>query len=61
MAVDFSVYSVNMAKYARGMAEDLKAQLVFVNVINKRDINAVKQAFVYHSENLPEIKFSPDI
>ncbi len=52
VAVDFSVYSVKMAKYARGIAEDLKAQLVFVNVINKRDINAIKQAFVYHSENL---------
>ena len=52
VAVDFSVYSVNIANYARGIAEDLKAKLVFVNVINKRDIHAIKQAFVYHSENL---------
>jgi nucleotide-binding universal stress UspA family protein len=52
VAVDFSVYSVQIVKYARGIAEDLKAKLVFVNVINKRDINAIKQAFVYHSENL---------
>ena len=52
VAVDFSVYSVKIAKYARGIAEDLKAKLVFVNVINKRDINAIKQAFVYHSENM---------
>jgi nucleotide-binding universal stress UspA family protein len=52
VAVDFSVYSVKIAKYARGIAEDLKANLVFVNVINKRDINAFKQAFGYHSENL---------
>jgi len=52
VAVDFSVYSVEIAKYARGIAEDLKANLVFVNVINKRDINAVRQAFGYHSENL---------
>ena len=52
VAVDFSVHSVRIAKYARGIAEDLKAKLVFVNVINKRDINAIKQAFVYHSEKL---------
>ena len=52
VAVDFSVYSVKIAKYARGIAEDLNSKLVFVNVINKRDIKAIKQAFVYHSENL---------
>jgi nucleotide-binding universal stress UspA family protein len=52
VAVDFSVYSVKIAKYARGIAEDLNAKLIFVNVINKRDIKAIKQAFVYHSENL---------
>ena len=46
VAVDFSVHSVRIAKYARGIAEDLKARLVFVNVINKRDINAIKKAFV---------------
>ena len=53
VAVDFSVYSAKTAKYARGMAEDLKAKLIFVNVIDKRDINALKQAFVYPAENLP--------
>ena len=52
VAVDFSAYSVEIAKYARGIAEDLKANLVFVNVINKRDIHAITQAFGYHSENL---------
>jgi len=52
VAVDFSVYSVNMAKYARGIAEDLKAKLVFVNVINKREIKAIRQVFGYHSEKL---------
>jgi len=52
VAVDFSVYSVKIAKYARGIAEDLKANLVFVNVINKRDIDAIRQAFGRHSENL---------
>ena len=52
VAVDFSVYSVKIAKYARGIAEDLKAKLVFVNVINKRDINAIKQAFFNRSGNL---------
>ena len=43
---------MKIAKYARGVAEDLKTQLVFVNVINKRDVNAIKQVFFYHSENL---------
>jgi len=52
VAVDFSLYSVKIARYARGISEDLKAKLVFVNVINKRDINAIKQVFVSHSENL---------
>jgi nucleotide-binding universal stress UspA family protein len=51
VAVDFSVYSVKIAEYARGIAEDLKAKLVFVNVINKRDVNAIKQAFGYRSGN----------
>ena len=53
LAVDFSLYSVQIVKFARGIAENLKAKLVFVNVINKRDINAIKHAFVYHSKNLP--------
>ena len=52
VAVDFSVYSVKLVKYARGIAEDLKANLVFVNVINKRDIHAIRQAFGYHSKSL---------
>ena len=52
VAVDFSAYSVKIAKYARVIAEDLKAKLVFVNVINKRDINAIKQAFVHRPGNL---------
>ena len=52
VAVDFSVYSVEIAKYARGIAEDLRAKLVLVNVINKRDIHAIKQAFGYQPENL---------
>jgi nucleotide-binding universal stress UspA family protein len=43
---------VKVAKYARGIAEDLKAKLVFVNVINKRDINAIKQAFFNRSGDL---------
>jgi hypothetical protein len=39
VAVDFSVYLGEIAKYTRCIDEDLKAKLVFVNVINKRGMN----------------------
>ena len=52
VAVDFSAYSLNIGRYARRMAEDLNANLVWVNVINRRDVSAVKQALAHHSQNL---------
>jgi nucleotide-binding universal stress UspA family protein len=52
VAVDFSAYSPKIVRYARGIAEDLKAKLVFVHVISKRDINAFKQAAGYYPERL---------
>ena len=52
VAVDFSAYSLNIGRYARRMAEDLNANLVWVNVINRRDVSAVRQALVHHSKNL---------
>jgi nucleotide-binding universal stress UspA family protein len=42
VAVDFSKYSLPMAQYATQMANDLGADLLMVNVINQRDIDAVQ-------------------
>jgi nucleotide-binding universal stress UspA family protein len=52
VAIDFSAYSVKISSYARGIAEDLKAKLVFVHVINKRDIIAIKHVIAYYSKSL---------
>ena len=52
VAVDFSAYSVRISKYARVIAGNSKAQLVFMNVINKSHKNAIRQAVVYYSKNL---------
>lgn len=42
VAVDLSKYSLPTAQYAVQMATDLNADLLFVNVINQRDIDAVQ-------------------
>ena len=47
VAVDFSEYSPKIADYAGRLAEDLGAELLFVNVINQRDIDMVKQVTMY--------------
>ena len=47
VAVDFSEYSPRVVDYAGRLAEDLTAELIFVNVINQRDINMVKQVTMY--------------
>jgi nucleotide-binding universal stress UspA family protein len=47
VAVDFSEYSAKIADYAGRLAEDLGAELIFVNVINQRDIDMVKQVTMY--------------
>ena len=52
VAVDFSAYSPKIVRYARGIAEELKAKLVLVHVISKRDINAFNQAAVYYPQSL---------
>lgn len=52
VAIDFSAYSVLILRYARGMAADLNAKLVFANVINRRDISTVRQAVSDMSERL---------
>jgi nucleotide-binding universal stress UspA family protein len=48
VAVDFSAYSSKISKYARGIALDLRAKLVFVHVINKRDLIAIRNVTAYH-------------
>jgi len=47
VAVDFSEYSANSVKYAGRLAEDLGAELIFVNVINQRDIAMVEHVTMY--------------
>lgn len=42
VAVDLSKYSLPTAQYATKLAADLQADLLFVNVINQRDIDAVQ-------------------
>lgn len=42
VAADLSKYSLPTAQYAVKMANDLQADLFFVNVINQRDIDAVQ-------------------
>ena len=47
VAVDFSEYSPKITDYAGRLAEDLGAELIFVNIINQRDIDMVKQVTMY--------------
>jgi nucleotide-binding universal stress UspA family protein len=47
VAVDFSDYSPNVVDHAARLAEDLGAELIFVNVINQRDVDMVKQVTMY--------------
>jgi nucleotide-binding universal stress UspA family protein len=44
VACDLSEYAVNSLRYAFELVENLKASLVIVNVINQRDLIAVKEA-----------------
>ena len=43
VAVDFSEHSQKIVDYACRLAEDLGAELIFVNVINQRDIDMIKK------------------
>ncbi|MFZ1985008.1 MAG: universal stress protein [Desulfatitalea sp.] len=42
VAIDFSKYSLPTAQYATQLANELGADLLMVNVINQRDIDAVQ-------------------
>ena len=47
VAVDFSEYSNTITDYAGRLAEDLGAELIFVNVINQRDVHMVEKVTAY--------------
>lgn len=47
VAVDFSEFSSHIAEYACCLGNDLGAELIFVNVINQRDIDMVKKIPLY--------------
>jgi nucleotide-binding universal stress UspA family protein len=47
VAVDFSQFSTNITDYAGRLAEDLGAELIFVNVINQRDVDMVEKVTAY--------------
>lgn len=51
VGVDFSEYSAKIIKYAGNLAQDLGAELIFVNVINQRDVDMVRQV-AYHTEKV---------
>lgn len=42
VAIDFSAYSDYTLKYAANLASSLKAQLIVANVVNQRDIAAMR-------------------
>ena len=47
VAVDFSEYSEKIVDYACRLAQDLEAELIFVNVINRRDIDMIKKVTMH--------------
>ena len=42
-AIDFSDYSVQTVKYAGDLAENLNAELIVANIINQRDVEAIRR------------------
>lgn len=45
VCIDFSVYSPDILEYAAGVAERTSAEIIAVNVINKRLIESLKNEF----------------
>ena len=41
-AVDFSPYSSQVFRFAANLAQELKAELVVLNVLNQRDVHAIE-------------------
>jgi nucleotide-binding universal stress UspA family protein len=42
-AIDFSDYSAQTVKYAGDLAEKLNAELIVANIINQRDVEAIRK------------------
>ncbi len=59
VACDFSEYSIEALKYAVELAENLKSDLIIVNVINERDVNSIRMAAMY-SGAISEDEFIKD-
>jgi nucleotide-binding universal stress UspA family protein len=59
VACDFSEYSIAALKYAVELAENLKSDLIIVNVINERDVNSIRMAAMY-SGAISEDEFIKD-
>jgi nucleotide-binding universal stress UspA family protein len=49
VAFDLSEYAIEAMRFAAELARDLKAELVVVNVINQRDIDAVEKVMQFTS------------
>jgi nucleotide-binding universal stress UspA family protein len=49
VAVDFSRYSTPTAAYASELARELDCELLFVNVINQRDVDAVQSVMASYA------------
>jgi nucleotide-binding universal stress UspA family protein len=43
VAVDFSSHSIKAARYASGLAKDVDAKLLLVNVYNQRDVDMLNE------------------
>ena len=50
VAIDFSKYSLPLAKYAVDLAYDVGATLLFANIYNKRDVDMLKKIESRHQE-----------
>ena len=42
VAVDFSLYSAQVLRFAADLARELRAELTIVNVLNQRDVQAIE-------------------
>jgi nucleotide-binding universal stress UspA family protein len=54
VGVDFSDYSLPQLRYAAALAQDVDAELVVVNVINQRDVDAIRTAEIYTEKHMAE-------
>jgi len=55
VAIDLSTYSTQTLEFACDLAQDLKGELVIVNVINQRDVEAIRKVANVTS-NFPSVE-----